>query len=107
MKTKVWQGIFNDVGDFWIGYTQPSRWQVYNKQLSRPFRETNYEPEAMLVFNTNYHRSAAGTVACWVSASITSPTGAVIRCGRDRQASIDRPHQRVDREQAIAQTASP
>ena len=55
MKTKVWQGLFGDVGDLWVGYTQSSRWQVYNKQTSRPFRETDYEPEAMLVFNTNYH----------------------------------------------------
>jgi len=55
LKTKVWQGVFGDAGDLWIGYTQSSRWQVYNSKLSRPFRETDYEPEAMLVFNTHYH----------------------------------------------------
>ncbi|HET6555069.1 MAG TPA: phospholipase A [Dyella sp.] len=54
LKTKLWQGVFGDAGDVWVGYTQSSRWQVYNKEISRPFRETNYEPEAMLVFNTNY-----------------------------------------------------
>jgi phospholipase A1 len=54
LKTKVWQGVFGDVGDVWIGYTQSSRWQVYNTRLSRPFRETDYEPEAMLMFDTHY-----------------------------------------------------
>ncbi|HUA81331.1 MAG TPA: phospholipase A, partial [Dyella sp.] len=55
LKTKIWQGVFGDVGDLWVGYTQDSYWQVYNANHSRPFRETDYEPEAMLVFNTNYH----------------------------------------------------
>jgi phospholipase A1/A2 len=54
LKTKVWQGVFGDVGDLWVGYTQDSYWQVYNAKESRPFRETDYEPEAMLVFNTDY-----------------------------------------------------
>ena len=54
LKTKVWQGVFGDEGDLWVGYTQSSRWQVYNSQDSRPFRESDYEPEAMLMFGTHY-----------------------------------------------------
>ena len=54
LKTKVWQGVFGEYGDLWVGYTQDSHWQIYNAQQSRPFRETDYEPEGILMFNTNY-----------------------------------------------------
>lgn len=54
LKTKVVQGLYKNRGDLWLGYTQSSRWQVYNHGLSRAFRETNYEPEVMVVVPTHY-----------------------------------------------------
>ena len=52
-KTKVAEDLLGTPGDLWFGYTQVSYWQVGNRRYSSPFRETNYEPEATLMFPAN------------------------------------------------------
>lgn len=54
-KIKAMEGVFgHDDLDLWFGYTSTSYWQAYNDTISSPFRETNYEPEAMLLLRTDY-----------------------------------------------------
>lgn len=42
------------VADFYAAYTNRSFWQVYNSDISAPFRETNHEPEGWLQFTPGW-----------------------------------------------------
>ncbi len=52
-KTKLVETAFDKPVDVWFGYTQNSFWQAGNRQASSPFRETNYQPELMVVTPLN------------------------------------------------------
>jgi phospholipase A1 len=54
LQTKAIDNLFGGNGDLWLAYTQVSYWQIGNKAISSPFRETNHEPEAYLSFLTDY-----------------------------------------------------
>ncbi|MGL4220393.1 MAG: phospholipase A [Shewanella sp.] len=53
-KFPIWYNIFGDNGHLFFAYTNQSYWQVYNKEISSPFRETNHEPEIFMLFNNDW-----------------------------------------------------
>ena len=54
IKAPVWRNMFGSTVDTYVAYTSRSYWQLFNDDLSAPFRETNYEPEIYLRDLTSY-----------------------------------------------------
>ena len=55
VRTKVAQGLLtggdpNRLDSLWFSYSQQSYWQLFNNDLSRPFRATDHEPELTYIF---------------------------------------------------------
>jgi phospholipase A1 len=48
-KVKALEDLPYTHSDLWFGYTQKNFWQAYSGSISRPFRETSFQPEVMLV----------------------------------------------------------
>ncbi len=53
-KVPIWRNIFAQNVDAYFAYTAQSWWQLFNSDISSPFRETNYEPELYVRNFTNY-----------------------------------------------------
>jgi len=53
-KLKLIEQAFSTSSDIWLGYTQLSFWQIYNSDVSREFRSTDFEPEVIWIWPTNY-----------------------------------------------------
>jgi phospholipase A1/A2 len=50
----VVHNIFKDNGSLYVAYTNRSFWQLFDEDLSSPFRETNHEPEIWLQFDNDF-----------------------------------------------------
>ncbi|MDB5965921.1 MAG: phospholipase [Polaromonas sp.] len=57
VRTKIAKGLLKggaqsdeDLDSLWFGYTQQSYWQLFNGNLSRPFRTTDHEPEVVYIY---------------------------------------------------------
>ena len=49
LRAKMAEGLFLPDADLWFAYTGRSRWQLWNQADSSPFRNTDYQPEAIYV----------------------------------------------------------
>lgn len=53
LRSKLAQDLPLIGGDFWVAFTQQAMWQIYNGADSKPFRNTDYQPEAIYLLPTS------------------------------------------------------
>ncbi|WP_166839375.1 phospholipase A [Rheinheimera pleomorphica] len=81
LKTPVWSKIYNDNGYLFFAFTQQAYWQAYNSDISSPFRETNYEPELILLLPhyKNYEEAASRIIGISLSHQSNGRAGELSR----------------------------
>jgi phospholipase A1 len=52
LRTKLAQDVLLPNADLWAGFTQQAFWQVWNGKDSKPFRNSDYEPELIYMIPT-------------------------------------------------------
>lgn len=62
VRTKIAQGLLTGQSlerrdSIWFAYSQQSYWQLFSPHLSRPFRNTDHEPEFIYVYPTDFKLS--------------------------------------------------
>ncbi|MFC6281286.1 MULTISPECIES: phospholipase A [Polaromonas] len=77
VRTKIAKGLFtrgtgedDNHDSLWFGYSQQSYWQLFSGAISRPFRNTDHEPEVIYIYphqipmagGWNYRLSGLGLV---------------------------------------------
>lgn len=81
LKTPLWTKIYKDNGYLFFAFTQQAYWQAYNSDISSPFRETNYEPELILVLPhyKNYEEAASRIISLSLSHQSNGRAGELSR----------------------------
>ena len=52
LRTKLAQDVLLPEADLWVAFSQQVMWQVWNGKDSKPFRNTDFEPEAIYIVPT-------------------------------------------------------